>query len=157
VWCVWPVLADGITCNGDQDAVTFVALVAIIALAAGGLIVLMLAITHVERIDEAEAPVSSAPPPRRTIQTGRTMQAPSHAPTPREARDMGTARAPKPARRPAWHRIPQAWTLWWLTHAHNLLHLRVRHRRWAHYKGRVGGPAAVLAFAVVLGYLVAHI
>ena len=72
---------------------TLVALVAIIALAAGGLIVVMLAIAHVERIDDARPPF------------------------PRQTPEAATARAQKPPRRPAWHGITQAWTSWRHRHA----------------------------------------
>ena len=60
---VCPVEADGITLRlrrSRHDSF----LVAIIALAAGGLFVVMLAITHVERDDSARPRVPSAPPPQ---------------------------------------------------------------------------------------------
>ena len=72
---------------------TLVALVAIIALAAGGLIVVMLAIARDERADDTRPTVPSA-----------SSDAPSR-------RDM-TERAHKPRRRPAWRGITQAWTSW---------------------------------------------
>jgi hypothetical protein len=126
--------------------VTFVALVTIIALAAAGLIVVMLAITHVERIDDVEAPPLHVPSERSAELEGeeRLALAPSDTPSPRETPEVGTPRAPKPPRRSAWHGITQAWTSW-------------RHGKWAHYMRRVVGPAAFVAFLVVVGYLVAHI
>lgn len=138
---------------------TFVALVAIIALAAGGLIVVMLAIARVERIHDVSPLVSSARARVSpvTIETGGAMPAPSDAPSPRETADAATARAQKPPRRSAWHGITQARTSWRHPHADDLVYPRARRRRWAIDKGRVGGPAAFLAFLVVLGYLLAHI
>jgi len=139
--------------------VTFVALVTIIALAAGGLIVVMLAITHVERIDDVEAPPSHVPSGWSSELEGeeRLTLAPSDAQSPRDTPEAGTARAQKPPRRPAWPGVTQAWTLWRHRRADSRLYPYARHRQWAHYLGRVGGPAAFVAFLVVLGYLVAHI
>jgi hypothetical protein len=74
--------------------VTLVALVAIIALAAGGLIVVILAIARDERVNDAGPPT--------------VPRASSDAPS---RRDM-TERARKPRRRPAWRGITQAWTSW---------------------------------------------
>jgi hypothetical protein len=64
--------------------VTFLALVAIVVLAAGGLIVVMFAIAHT---DDGAKP------------------APRDASSPRDT----TTRAQKPPRRPAWHRVRRAW------------------------------------------------
>jgi len=139
--------------------VTFVALVTIIALAAGGLIVVMLAITHVERNDDVEAPPLHGPSEWSSKLEGekRSTRAPSDAPSRREAPQAGTPRAPKPPRRPAWHGVTQAWMLWRHRHADSRLYPYARHRQWMHYVGRVGGPAAFVAFLVFLGYLVAHL
>ena len=69
---------------------TLVAIVAIIALAAGGLIVVMLAIAHAEPLDDDEPPVPSA---RRTP-------------------EPATARAQKPPRHHTRHGFTQMWGSW---------------------------------------------
>jgi hypothetical protein len=136
--------------------VTLLALVAIIALAAGGLIVVMLAIARVERIDDAKPPVPSAPPPQRGA--GEAMPAPSDVLPARQTPETTTARTQKPSRRPAWHGITQAWTSWPHRHADDPPYRRrARRRQWAPYKGRASWLAAAAAFSVVLGYLLAHI
>jgi hypothetical protein len=134
--------------------VTLVALVAIIALAAGGLIVVMLAIAR-ERIDDVRPPVPSAPPPQRD--GGGAMAAPSDVLPARETPEAATARTQKPPRRPAWHGITQTWTSWRHRHADDLPYPRARRRQWARYKGRAVWLAAAAGFSVVLGYLVVHI
>ena len=75
---------------------TFVALVTIIALAAGGLIVVMLAITHVERLDDVEAPPLHVPSEWSAELEGEERAlAPSDTPSPRETPEVRTSRAPK--------------------------------------------------------------
>jgi hypothetical protein len=122
------------------------ALVAIIALAAGGLIVVFLAIAHVERIEDTGPPEPSAPrPPHQvTIQTGGVMpSAQADAPSPRARAGARTAVEQKPPRRTAWHGVRHAWKVWRYRHADEL-------------RGRAGWVALVVSSAV-LAYLIAHL
>jgi hypothetical protein len=145
------------------DVVTLAALIAIIALAAGGLIVVMLAIAHVERIDDAS--LSSTPPPRRQATVLRSGADPAlrDMPSRRKTPEAATGRVPKPPRRPAWQRITQAWTSWRHGRTDDLLYILERRGRRGLYEGWAGFLAAV-AFSVLLasliglgfGYLIAH-
>jgi len=139
--------------------VTLVALVTIIALAACGLIVVMLAIaTHVEPIDDdaSDAVSTSAPPPQPQL-TG-AMPAPSDAPSPRETPEGAAAQAQKPPQRSAWHGIAQAWTSWRHRHADDLLYYDGPHRRRRGVYKERAWLAAAIAFSVVLvAYLIVHI
>ena len=125
---------------------TGVVLVAIIALAAGGLVVVLFGIAHVERIEDTRRPEASAPPPRQqaTIQTGGVMPwAPADAPSPRATPEVKTAAAQKPPRRSAWHDIRHTLKVWRFRHANEL-------------RGRASWVALVVS-SVVLAYLVAHL
>lgn len=127
---------------------TVVVLVAIVALAAGGLVVGYLAIAHVWPFDDSTLPEVSVPPPRHqvTIQTRSVMpHVPADAPSPRTTPEPLTRIAQKPPRRSEWHGIGHAWRVWkaW----------RVRH---ADELRRRAGWVALVLFSAVLAYLVAH-
>jgi hypothetical protein len=130
--------------------VTGVVLVAIVALAAGGLVVGFLAIAHVGPFDDTRPPEPSAPPPRRrvTIQTRDvTPQAPVDAPSPRASTKAPTsAVAEKSPRRSAWDGIRHEWKRWKV----------YRYRHAEELRGRAGWAALVVGSAF-LAYLIAHL
>jgi len=166
---------------------TFDALVAIIALGAGWLIIVMLAIAFPrmdDRTRRGRDSRSAESSSRRqvTIRRSGPMRTLRDAPSRRAMRKARTTRARKP-RRPAWHGIANvstAWrhklssdllylrararrvsTAWRHKLSSDLLYLRARARRWERRRGLNEGEAAwiaaTLALSVALVYLIAQI
>jgi hypothetical protein len=142
-----------------------VTLITIIALGAGVLVVVLLAIAFVVPMDDDSIDKASRTTPsplfsRRqvTIRGSRQMPALRHAPARRATPEARTTPAWKPERRPAWRRITEASTAWRRKLSHDLLYLRAWRRRRALDAGQAGWVAAgVVALSVALGYLIAHI
>ena len=144
---------------------TFDALVAIIALGAGWLIIVMLAIAFPrmdDRTRRGRDSRSAESSSRRqvTIRRSGPMRTLRDAPSRRAMRKARTTRARKP-RRPAWHGIANVSTAWRHKLSSDLLYLRARARRWERRRGLNEGEAAwiaaTLALSVALVYLIAQI
>jgi hypothetical protein len=154
-------LAFGLGEGGNR--VHGVTLNAIIALSAGVLIVVLLAIAFVvptddEPIDNSSRRTPSPPSPRRQVTIRRSGRTPGlrdarpRRATP-EARTTPTLREP----RPAWSGIKEASTVTRRKLSHDLLHLRAWRRRRGLPEGEAGLVVAAVALSVALGYLIAHI
>jgi hypothetical protein len=154
-----------------------VTLIAIIALGAGGLIVVLLAIAfpHVDPLDDE--PIEMNPPTRLsrvTIRRSGTMAARGYPPTRRSTseqleaprlravvpeQDLGEeapTRARRP-RRPPLRDSAEAPTASRPDLSHDLQYRPPWRRRRRFDQGRAGWVGAAVALSVALGYLIAHI